>query len=44
VAGMKVGGTRLLVCPPSVGYGATGQGSIPPNAVLVFEVQLLAVN
>jgi FKBP-type peptidyl-prolyl cis-trans isomerase FkpA len=45
VAGMKVGGTRLLVCPPSVAYGAAGQPpSIPPNSVLVFEVQLLAVN
>lgn len=41
--GMKVGGTRLLIVPPSAGYGATGQGSIPPNAVLVFEVQLAAV-
>jgi FKBP-type peptidyl-prolyl cis-trans isomerase FkpA len=42
LSGMKVGGTRLLIVPPSVGYGATGQGSIPPNAVLVFEVQLLS--
>jgi FKBP-type peptidyl-prolyl cis-trans isomerase FkpA len=43
MAGMKVGGTRLLIIPPSVGYGAAGQGSIPPNSVLVFQVQLLAV-
>ena len=43
LAGMKVGGTRLVIVPPSVGYGANGQGSIPPNSVLVFEVQLLAV-
>lgn len=43
LAGMKVGGTRLLIVPSSVGYGAQGQGSIPPNATLVFEVQLLAV-
>ena len=41
--GMKVGGVRLLIIPPSVGYGATGQGSIPPNAVLIFQVQLGAV-
>lgn len=41
--GMKVGGTRLVIVPPAVGYGATGQGSIPPNAVLIFQVQLLAV-
>lgn len=43
VAGMKVGGVRLIIVPPSVGYGAQGQGSIPPNSVLVFEVQLLSV-
>jgi len=41
--GMKVGGVRLLIVPPSVGYGANGQGSIPGNAVLVFQVQLVAV-
>lgn len=41
--GMKVGGTRLLIIPPVVGYGATGQGSIPGNAVLVFQVQLADV-
>lgn len=41
--GMKAGGVRLLVIPPSAGYGASGQGSIPPNSVLVFQVQLVAV-
>lgn len=41
--GMKVGGTRLLIVPPAVGYGETGQPPIPGNAVLVFQVQLLAV-
>ncbi len=41
--GMKVGGTRLVIVPPAVGYGASGQGSIPANAVLVFQVQLAAI-
>ena len=44
VAGMKVGGTRVLTIPPQMGYGARGAGGvIPPNATLVFEVELLDV-
>lgn len=43
VAGMKVGGVRLLVVPPSVGYGSTDHGPIPANSVLVFQVQLVDV-
>jgi FKBP-type peptidyl-prolyl cis-trans isomerase FkpA len=43
VAGMKVGGTRVLYVPPDLGYGANGSGSIPPNATLVFEVILISV-
>ncbi len=41
IIGMKVGGTRRFVVPPTVGYGETGQGPIPGNAVLIFDVQLL---
>lgn len=43
VAGMKVGGRRKLVIGSNMAYGRTGQGPIPPNSTLVFDVELLAV-
>jgi FKBP-type peptidyl-prolyl cis-trans isomerase FkpA len=43
MAGMKVGGQRQLVIPPWLAYGEGGTGVIPPNAVLVFNIELVAV-
>lgn len=44
VTGMKVGGRRQLIIPPHLGYGNSWKGNIPPNSILVFDVQLVAVN
>jgi FKBP-type peptidyl-prolyl cis-trans isomerase FkpA len=45
VVGMKVGGTRRLIVPPSLAFGSTGnaQVGVPPNAALVFDIQLVSV-
>jgi FKBP-type peptidyl-prolyl cis-trans isomerase len=44
VTGMKVGGKRTVTIPAALGYGATGQGTIPPNAALVFDLELVSVS
>lgn len=43
VVGMKVGGKRKLTIPPSLGYGDQGVGNIPPNSILLFDVELLEI-
>ena len=45
IKGMQVGGIRRLVVPPELGYGARGAGGvIPPNATLIFEIELLEIS
>ncbi len=42
--GMQVGGLRRIIIPPELGYGSAGQGAIPGNATLIFEVELVSIN
>ena len=44
VPGMRIGGSRRLVIPPTLAYGATGNVNIPPNAWLIFDIDLLGIN
>ena len=44
IVGMQVGGVRRLVIPPSLAYGSTRKGAIPPNASLIFEITLVSVD
>jgi FKBP-type peptidyl-prolyl cis-trans isomerase len=44
IAGMRVGGRRRLIVPPSLAYGSTGAGSVPPNATLIFDVELRSIS
>jgi FKBP-type peptidyl-prolyl cis-trans isomerase len=43
LVGVKAGGTRRLIIPPSLGYGAQGSGPIPANATLIFDVTVITV-
>jgi hypothetical protein len=43
ILGMKVGGKRRIIIPPAVGYGKEGQGPIPPNTLMIFDVELIEV-
>ena len=44
IVGMRVGGLRRVIVPPELAYGSQGQGRVPPNATIVFEIKLLQVN
>ncbi len=43
VVGMRVGGVRRIIIPPALGYGSQGSGPVPPNAIMIFRIQLLGL-
>ena len=43
VIGMRVGGVRRILIPPALGYGSRGSGPVPPNAILIFRIELLSI-
>ena len=43
VEGMRVGGVRRIIIPPALGYGSQGSGPVPPNAIMIFRISLLAI-
>lgn len=43
VTGMKVGGIRRIIIPPALGYGSQGSGPVPPNSIMIFRIEVLAI-
>ena len=43
VRGMRAGGVRRIIIPPALGYGSRGSGSVPPDAIMIFRIELLAI-
>ena len=43
VTGMRVGGVRRIIIPPELGYGNRGSGPVPPNAIMIFRIELLSI-
>ena len=43
VTGMKVGGIRRIIIPPALGYGSQGSGPVPPNAIMIFRIEVLSI-
>ena len=43
VTGMRVGGVRRIIIPPELGYGSQGRGAVPPDAIMIFRIELLSI-